>query len=51
MATLEIDQIGKSLLEYFCAKSAPKITYKFPGYTCISVNEEATHGIPGSRVI
>ena len=28
-------------------------TYKqgegFPGYTCISVNEEVVHGIPGKR--
>src|SRR5690606_33579744 len=26
-------------------------TYGFPGCTCISINEEAAHGIPGSRVI
>ncbi len=51
MTTLELDQIGKSLLEFYDAKSAPKITYNFPGYTCISINEEAAHGIPGSRVI
>ncbi|MDV2687487.1 M24 family metallopeptidase, partial [Alkalihalophilus lindianensis] len=23
----------------------------FPGHTCISVNEEVAHGIPGDRVI
>ena len=51
MTTGELDQIGKSLLEFYGAKSAPKITYNFPGYTCISINEEAAHGIPGSRVI
>ena len=51
MTTLELDQIGKGLLEYYGAKSAPKMTYNFPGYTCISVNEEAAHGIPGGRVI
>lgn len=51
MTTLELDQIGKQLLELNGAKSAPKITYGFPGYTCISVNEEAAHGIPGSKVI
>lgn len=27
------------------------ITYNFPGSTCISVNEEVAHGIPGPRVI
>jgi methionyl aminopeptidase len=26
-------------------------TYDFPGSTCISVNEEVAHGIPGPRVI
>ena len=24
---------------------------KFPGQTCISVNEEVAHGIPGKRII
>nr|WP_287420644.1 type I methionyl aminopeptidase [Candidatus Brachybacter algidus] len=28
------------------AKSAPKLTYGFPGFTCISVNNEVAHGIP-----
>lgn len=51
MSTLELDHIGKQLLESFGARSAPRITYGFPGYTCISVNEEAAHGIPGSKVI
>lgn len=51
MTTLELDQIGKQLLELYGARSAPKITYGFPGYTCISVNEEAAHGIPGGKVI
>jgi methionyl aminopeptidase len=31
--------------------SAPKLTYGFPGYTCISVNEEAAHGIPSADKI
>lgn len=51
MTTGELDRIGKALLERYEAHSAPKVTYGFPGYTCISVNEEAAHGIPGSRVI
>ena len=51
MTTRELDDIGKRLLNSFGARSAPKITYNFPGYTCISVNEEAAHGIPGDRVI
>lgn len=51
MTTLELDMIGKRLFETYGAKSAPMLTYGFPGYTCISVNEEAAHGIPGGRVI
>ena len=51
MTTQELDQLGGSLLESHGAQSAPKLTYDFPGYTCISINEEAAHGIPGGRVI
>ncbi|MFT5563156.1 MAG: methionyl aminopeptidase, partial [Litorivivens sp.] len=51
MTTLELDQIGQQNLEKYGARSAPKVTYDFPGYTCISVNEEAAHGIPGDRRI
>src|SRR6187551_3003231 len=43
--------MGASLLEQHGARSAPKLTYDFPGSTCISINEEAAHGIPGDRVI
>lgn len=51
MTTAELDDVGKTLLDRHGAQSAPQLTYKFPGATCISVNEEAAHGIPGSRVI
>lgn len=51
MTTLELDNIGKDYLEKFNANSAPYVTYKFPGFTCISVNEEIAHGIPGDRVL
>ncbi|MDH5409317.1 MAG: type I methionyl aminopeptidase [Gammaproteobacteria bacterium] len=51
MTTFELDQIGRALLEKYGAQSAPKLSYNFPGYTCISINEEAAHGIPGARVI
>lgn len=49
MTTLELDQLGHTFLEKHGARSAPRLTYNFPGTTCISVNEEAAHGIPGSR--
>ena len=51
MTTRELDDIGRALLERDGAVSAPESTYDFPGATCISVNEEIAHGIPGDRVI
>jgi methionyl aminopeptidase len=51
MTTRELDALGEQLLERHGARSAPKLTYDFPGSTCISINEEAAHGIPGDRVI
>jgi methionyl aminopeptidase len=51
MTTRELDGIGAKLLEQHGARSAPQLTYNFPGATCISINEEAAHGIPGDRVI
>jgi len=50
MTTAELDAIGRKLLEREGARSAPEVTYNFPGATCISVNEEIAHGIPGARV-
>jgi len=51
MTTAELDKLGGELLDRFGAKSAPRVTYNFPGATCISINEEAAHGIPGHRII
>lgn len=51
MTTGELDLIGKELLDHHGARSAPRLSYNFPGYTCISINEEAAHGVPGERVI
>ncbi len=51
MTTRELDTLGEQLLEKHGARSAPRLTYNFPGATCISINEEAAHGIPGDRVI
>jgi methionyl aminopeptidase len=51
MTTEEIDAIGRRLLAAQGARSAPQLMYDFPGTTCISVNEEVAHGIPGSRRI
>jgi methionyl aminopeptidase len=31
------------------ARSGPQLDYGFPGVNCISVNDEAVHGVPGRR--
>jgi len=49
MTTAELDALGAKWLAAADAESAPRLTYAFPGATCISVNEEIAHGIPGSR--
>lgn len=51
ITTGELDAIGARLLAEQGAESAPPKVYGFPGALCISVNEEAIHGIPGGRVI
>ncbi|MBS5798075.1 MAG: type I methionyl aminopeptidase [Dysgonomonas mossii] len=51
MTTKELDDYGAEILKNFGAKSAPFVTYKFPGWTCISVNNEMAHGIPSSKVL
>jgi methionyl aminopeptidase len=51
ITTRELDEIGGQFLHDHGAHSAPILVYNFPGETCISVNDEAAHGIPGERVI
>lgn len=52
MTTKQLDDYGAKVLADFGAKSAPYLTYKFPGWTCISVNNEFCHGIPSeSRIL
>lgn len=51
MTTAELDDLGEALLEKHGALSAPRLTYDFPGATCISINEQAAHGVPSDRVI
>lgn len=51
MTTRELDLLGEKLLERHGARSAPRLAYDFPGTTCISINEEAAHGVPGDRII
>ncbi|MGD0748087.1 MAG: type I methionyl aminopeptidase [Acidimicrobiales bacterium] len=47
--TGELDAIGREVFRRHGARSAPRLTYRFPGSTCISVNDEAAHGVPSLR--
>lgn len=49
MTTKKLDDFGAKILSDFGAKSAPYLTYGFPGWTCISVNNEFCHGIPSDN--
>lgn len=51
ITTAELDEIGAAVLAAHSARSAPQLAYRFPGATCISINDEAAHGIPGKRVV
>lgn len=51
MTTKQLDNYGAEILSGFGAKSAPFLTYGFPGFTCISVNNEFCHGIPSDKRI
>ena len=51
MTTRELDDLGRAMLEAAGARSAPELTYDFPGATCISVGPDCAHGIPDEAVI
>jgi methionyl aminopeptidase len=51
MTTGELDAIGEAALTRHGARSAPQLAYGFPGFTCISVNDETVHGVPGARAL
>ncbi len=46
VTTGELDAIGRDVLRAGGARSAPRLAYGFPGWTCISINDEAAHGVP-----
>ena len=51
ITTRELDAIGDAALAGHGARSAPREMYRFPAGSCISVNDEIVHGIPGGRVL
>ena len=50
ITTKALDDFGAAILKQFGANSAPHKTYKFPGYTCISIDNEFCHGIPSVKI-
>src|SRR5947208_17140202 len=51
ITTAELDEVGATVMREHGEESAPQLVYKFPGVNCISLNEEAVHGIPGARAV
>ena len=51
VTTAQLDKVGADVMQEHGAKSAPALVYQFPGTSCISLNDEAVHGIPNDRVV
>jgi len=49
VTTRELDRVGGRVFARAGARSGPQLDYGFPGVNCISVNDQAVHGIPNSR--
>ena len=49
ISTRELDRIGRRVFRENGARSAPQLAYGFPGINCISLNDEAVHGVPSPR--
>lgn len=51
MTTAELNGIGARVLAENGARAAPPLVYNYPAEVCISINDEAMHGIPGERTM
>lgn len=51
VTTRYLDEVGARVMQENGARSAPSMVYQFPGASCISLNDEAVHGIPGERTL
>ena len=52
VTTQALDDLCADVFERHGARSGPQLVYGFPGTACISINDEAVHGIPkGTRTI
>ena len=51
ITTADLDATAEAFARRAGARSAPQLAYDFPAFTCISVNDEIVHGIPGPRPV
>lgn len=51
MSTKHLDDFGGRILSALGARSAPNLAYGFPGWTCISINNEVAHGVPSDKKV
>jgi methionyl aminopeptidase len=51
VTTRQLDEVGARVFARHGARSAPQLAYDFPGVNCISVNDEAVHGVPSDRAL
>jgi methionyl aminopeptidase len=49
VSTAELDEHAARIFAAHGARSGPRLDYDFPGAICISVGDEAVHGVPGPR--
>jgi methionyl aminopeptidase len=51
VTTGELDRLAAETFTRLGARSGPIITYHYPGFVCISVDDEVVHGVPGPRTL
>jgi methionyl aminopeptidase len=51
VSTGELDRLAALTFARHGARSGPILTYDYPGFICISVEDEVVHGVPGPRVL
>jgi len=49
VSTAALDDVALGIFKQHGARSAPRLVYRFPGTTCICINDEVVHGIPSPK--
>jgi len=49
VTTRDLDDVAARVFAAHHARSGPRLDYDFPGTVCLSIDDEAVHGIPGPR--